>query len=74
MIASKYHIRQIPCRNCGVKALRYVSIVDNETLVGKTWKIGRTIILCRNCGKDYEHNEYEQTIDQVKKFRSLFYL
>ena len=74
MKPSKNHLRFIPCKACGVKALRLKPVVDNETLVGKTWRIGRTIILCRNCGKDCEYSEYEQTLNEVKKFRSLFYV
>jgi hypothetical protein len=59
---------------CGVKALRHKTIADQETLVGKTWHIGRVIILCRNCGKSFEHNDYDQTKESIANFRKTFYI
>lgn len=74
MKPSKNHLSTLPCKACGVKALRLKPVVDNETLVGKTWRIGRTIILCRNCGKSFEHSDYEQTKESIAQFRKQYYI
>jgi hypothetical protein len=74
LIASKYHLSLIPCRECGVKALRYKAIEDKETLVGKTWGVRKMIIKCLSCHNSNDYKDYEQTKEEVKKFRSFFYV